>query len=91
MPNYRRAHIPGGTFFFTVVTHRRRKLFHLEHNRSLLGRAIRQCQLQWPFEMNAIALLPDHLHAIWTFPSGDVNHSAHWSVIKLLRVRLNVA
>jgi REP element-mobilizing transposase RayT len=30
MPKYRRAHIPGGTFFFTVVTHRRRKLFHLK-------------------------------------------------------------
>jgi hypothetical protein len=23
MPNYRRLFIPGGTFFFTVVTHRR--------------------------------------------------------------------
>ena len=27
MPNYRRAVVPGGTFFFTVVVHQRRKLF----------------------------------------------------------------
>ena len=82
MPNYRRAHIPGGTYFFTVVTHRRRRLFHLEQNRSLLGDAIRNCQRNWPFELNAIVLLPDHLHTIWTLPPGDDNYSARWSIIK---------
>jgi len=25
MPNYRRAWVPGGTYFFTVVTYKRRK------------------------------------------------------------------
>jgi putative transposase len=82
MSNYRRACVPGGTFFFTVVTHRRRRLFHLEANRTLLGEAIRDCQQDWPFEMNAIVLLPDHLHAIWTLPQGDTNYSGRWSVIK---------
>lgn len=82
MPNYRRAHIPGGTFFFTVVTHRRRRLFHDESSRSLLGEVIRQCQRDWPFEMHAIVLLADHLHALWTLPPGDENFSARWSVIK---------
>jgi putative transposase len=32
--------------------------------------------------MNAIVLLPDHLHAIWTLPRGDDNYSGRWSVIK---------
>ena len=82
MSNYRRAEIPGGTFFFTVVTHRRRKLFHLPENRTLLGHAIRQCQQDWPFEINAIVLLPDHLHAIWSLPPGDTQYSGRWSVIK---------
>ena len=27
MPQYRRSDIPGGTYFFTVVTHRRRRCF----------------------------------------------------------------
>nr|WP_315852391.1 transposase [Rubinisphaera italica] len=66
MPNYRRASIPGGTYFFTVVTHRRRRLFHLAENRMILGDAIRECQRDWPFLLNAVVLLPDHWHAIWT-------------------------
>ena len=32
--------------------------------------------------MNAIVLLPDHLHTIWTLPPGDVNFSGRWSIIK---------
>lgn len=83
MPNYRRAYVPGGTFFFTVVTHRRRLLFHHESNRALLGAVIRDCQRDWPFEINAMVLLPDHLHAIWTLPPGDADYSGRWSVIKL--------
>ena len=80
--NYRRAKIEGGTYFFTVVTHRRRRLFHEPANRELLGDVIRECRREWPFEMNAIVLLPDHLHAIWTLPQGDTNYSGRWSVIK---------
>ncbi|ODA36481.1 REP-associated tyrosine transposase [Planctopirus hydrillae] len=82
MPNYRRFFVPGGTYFFTVVTHQRRPLFHIDVNRVLLGDVIRECQKEWPFEMKAIVLLPDHLHAIWTLPVGDQNYSGRWSVIK---------
>lgn len=82
MPNYRRAYVPGGTFFFTVVTHQRRKLFHAEAIRTLLGDVIREVQRDWPFEINAIVLLPDHLHAIWSLSPGDGNYSGRWSVIK---------
>ncbi len=82
MPNFRRANVPGGTFFFMLVTHRRRKLFHLEKNRALLGDAIRQCKQQWPFAINAIVLLPDHLHTIWSLPAGDNNFPGRWNFIK---------
>ena len=37
MPRYRRAGIPGGTFFFTVATDRRRKLFADGAGQRLLG------------------------------------------------------
>ncbi len=82
MPNYRRARVPGGTYFFTVVTHRRRRLFHLVRNRKLLGDAFRECLRDWPFKLDAIVLLPDHLHTIWTLPFGDDHYSGRWSVIK---------
>jgi putative transposase len=47
-----------------------------------MGEVIRECQHDWPFEINALVLLPDHLHALWTLPPGDTNYSARWSVIK---------
>ena len=82
MPRYRRAWIPGGTFFFTVVTDRRRKLFADPFAHRLLGSVLRRCQLRWPFEMSAIVLLPDHLHAIWSLPQGDADFSKRWGWIK---------
>src|SRR5690606_39600027 len=51
MPRSRRAWVAGGTFFFTVVTDRRRKLFADPAARTLLGSVFRRCLLRWPFEM----------------------------------------
>lgn len=82
MPNYRRAYVPGGTYFFTVATHGRRHLFDSEENRQLLGVSIRECRIAWPFDAEAIVLLPDHLHTIWRLPPGDDRYSGRWSVIK---------
>jgi hypothetical protein len=42
MPNYRRARTTGGTYFFTVVTYRRRLLFDLAEARSILGEVVRE-------------------------------------------------
>ena len=82
MPNYRRAFVPGGMFFFTLVTDRRRPLFESPVARQLLGQCFRECQARWPFSMPAIVLLPDHLHAIWSLPPGDSNYSTRWAWIK---------
>jgi putative transposase len=82
MPNFRRAWVPGGSFFFTVVTDRRRRLFSSERARCLLGEKLRACQAAWPFTINAIVLLPDHLHAIWSLPSGDAAYPARWAWVK---------
>ena len=60
----------GGPYFFTVATHRRRRLFHVAEHRALLGEAIRQSQQEWPFEINAIDLLPDHLHTTGALSPG---------------------
>ncbi len=85
MPNYRRAYVPGGSFFFTLVTDRRAPLFGNKGNkpgRLLLGSLLRRVQLQRPFTINAVVLLPEHLHAIWSLPSGDTEYSARWGWIK---------
>ena len=75
MPNYRRAKVAGGTYFFTLVTNHRIPLFNHSRARLLLGDCLRECRERWFFETMAIVLLPDHLHAIWSLPGGDADYS----------------
>ena len=82
MPEYRRIHEPGGTYFFTVVTHERRPILTCDLARSCLRTAIERERSKHPFEMFACVLLPDHLHAIWTLPRGDDTYSDRWAAIK---------
>jgi putative transposase len=82
MPDYRRLFRPGGTYFFTVVTYRRAPFLCDDLARPLLRAAINQCQENYPFTTDALVLLPDHLHAIWTLPQGDSDFSGRWGRIK---------
>ena len=82
MPDFRRYHVAGGTFFFTVITARRARLFGDEEACRWLGECFREERQARPFRVEAIVLLPDHLHAIWTLPRGDSDYSTRWSAIK---------
>lgn len=82
MPEYRRASIPGATYFFTVVTHRRQPLLIDSRCRAALRNAINRVRSELPFEIAAWVLMPDHLHAVWQLPPGDNNFSLRWSLIK---------
>jgi len=82
MPNYRRPKIPGRSFFFTVVTYRRRRLLHLPESRQALREVFSKVRRRHPFNIEAWVLLPEHLHCIWTLPVGDSNFSARWALIK---------
>ncbi len=81
MPDYRRAKIPGGTFFFTLaLADRSSDLLLREIDR--LRHIYRQVQERRPFETVAISVLPDHLHAIWSLPPGDTDFPMRWNLIK---------
>ncbi|MGC8642034.1 MAG: REP-associated tyrosine transposase [Isosphaeraceae bacterium] len=82
MPDYRRAHVPGGMYFFTLVTERRAAILTDPTAREFLRQAFANCRARWPFRIEAIVLLPDHLHAIWSLPPGDANYSLRWAWIK---------
>ena len=79
---YRRAFQPGGSFFFTVVTARRRPGFGTTTAVDMLRDAFLEVRQKRPFDIEAIVILPDHLHCIWTLPAGDADFMTRWRLIK---------
>ena len=74
MPQYIRAFVPGGTFFFTVTLLERRRKLLTEHIDDLRA-VIQAARQRRPFTIEAIVVLPDHLHCIWTLPAEDADFS----------------
>jgi putative transposase len=79
---YRRSHIKGGRFFFTIVTYKREKLFNSPDNVELLRESIRHVKQRHPFKIDAFVLSPEHIHYIWTLPQDDHDFSTRWRLIK---------
>jgi putative transposase len=82
MPDYRRAFVPGGTFFLTIVTYDRRPLLASADAVALLRSAIATVQRDQPFTFDAGVVLPDHTHWLWTLPTGDADFSKRVGRIK---------
>ena len=82
MSNYTRYYRSGGCFFFTVVTYNRVPLFDDQSNIQKLRAAFSQVNGCYPFVMDAIVILPDHLHCLWQLPVGDNDFSTRWRYIK---------
>ena len=81
MVRYRRNVIAGGTFFFTVTLADRRSSMLIQHV-SALRSAFRVARNDRPFSIDAVVILPDHLHAIMTLPPDDADFSGRWRRIK---------
>jgi putative transposase len=81
MTNYRRNFVPGGSYFFTVNLAERRLRLLTQHI-DLLRHSFRYARARHPFTIEAIVVLPDHLHAIWTLPEEDADFSTRWRLIK---------
>ena len=78
---YRRANVNGGTYFFSVnLAERNRALLvvHVEIFRAVL-QGIKE---RHPFRTEALVILPDLLHAIWTLPKDDRDFPTRWMLIK---------
>jgi len=82
MSHYRRANVPGASYFFTVATYQRNAILMHPEVRSALRDAINYTRQSLPFTIDAWVLLPDHLHAIWTLPVGDAAFGKRWGIIK---------
>ena len=86
MVHYRRNHVPGATYFFTVALRDRSSRLLVDFIDSF-RRAYAVTLRQSPFETIAIVAMPDHLHAVWRLPQGDSDYSGRWRAIKSRFVR----
>jgi putative transposase len=82
MPNYRRAFVPGGCWFFTVNLLERRQSLLVDRIESLRD-AVAKTRKSHPFTIDAFVVLPDHLHAVWTLPPSDADFPTRWRLIKM--------
>lgn len=78
---YRRNRIVGGTYFFTVTLRDRKSCLLVEHI-GLLREAVHRTKRAKPFAIDAWAVMPDHMHTVWTLPPGDADYSGRWRSIK---------
>jgi len=81
MVRFRRNFIAGGTFFFTVTLIDRNSRALMD-NIDALRTAMRETQRSRPFAVDAVAVLPDHLHIVMTLPEGDADYPNRWRLIK---------
>jgi len=86
MSRYRRAHVPGATYFFTVNLLNRRSDLLVRHV-DLLRETVRATRARHPFHIDAWVVLPDHMHCVWTLPHGDADFTLRWKVIKFAFAR----
>jgi putative transposase len=82
MSRYRRAPVAGATYFFTVNTYRRQKILTHPDALRALREAVRAVKQRLPFHVDALVVLPDHLHAVLTLPPEDGDFSSRLSLIK---------
>ncbi|MDQ7084302.1 MAG: transposase [Sulfurovum sp.] len=62
MAKYKRLFLQGYSYFFTIVTHRREPI--LIDNIELLRESFRESKQFFDYSIDAIVILPDHLHMI---------------------------
>lgn len=82
MSNYRRDKTPGGIYFFTLVTYQRIWVFNNDQDVEILRAAMSHVKKHDPFEIDAIVILPEHLHLIMQLNEDDSNYSRKLANIK---------
>ena len=78
---YRRAIAAGGIYFFSVNLANRRSDYLVQHIDALRA-ATKTVKDAHPFEILAMVVLSEHLHAIWRLPADDGDYPLRWSQIK---------
>jgi len=78
---YRRANIKGASYFFTVNLANRKSTL-LVDKIDALRQSIQTVKQRHSFKIDAMVVMPDHLHALITLPVGDNDYATRWKLIK---------
>jgi putative transposase len=78
---YRRNVIAGATYFFTVTLRDRRATYLVDYIADLRA-AFRVAKQQQSFEIIAIDIMPEHLHALIRMADDDANYAKLWRTVK---------
>jgi hypothetical protein len=70
MTGYRRCPLRGGCYCFTLVLAERWGQLLIEYIRGLRT-AFREVKQTHPCQIEAVVILPDDLHYVWTLPESD--------------------
>ena len=82
MSKYRRVWFDRAAVFFTVNCEKRGAGGLLIKNIGALRTAFQMVKKDRPFTIDAIVVLPDHIHCVWTLPDDDNDYSSRWRLIK---------
>jgi putative transposase len=78
---YRRVKIKGACYFFTVNLADRKSSLLIDQI-DLLRHVVNAVKKRHPFILDAMVVLPDHLHAMMTLPENDDDYAKRWMLIK---------
>ncbi|MEJ8837501.1 REP-associated tyrosine transposase [Ramlibacter sp. AN1133] len=90
MRTYIRADAAGATWFFTLTLQDRGARWLVDHV-DVLRAAVRHVKARHPFDIEAMVVLPEHLHALWRLPVDDNDFSTRWMLVKQMFTRTLVA
>jgi putative transposase len=78
---YKRSIAAEATYFFTLNLQNRKSTLLIDHIDKIRF-SFKKVQRNHPFTIDAIVILPDHLHFMMTLPKGDSDFSKRLNLIK---------
>lgn len=81
MRTYIRSDTPGATYFFTLTLQDRSARWLVDHVAELRA-CVADVKAKHPFAIEAMVVLPEHLHALWRLPPDDKEFGLRWMLVK---------
>ncbi len=77
MSSYQSNRVEGITYFFTAVLKEGENALLID-NIQLLKKALHSVMRERPFHIDAMVILPDHIHCMWTLPILRTDFLLRW-------------